>query len=73
MTCCTCALKSIPQGSATTIYAAVCPGLEDKTGAYLEDSTICDPIVHALDEVYTHYQSATAIHDDVCVDNIGGQ
>jgi len=33
-------LKDVPQGAATTLYAAVSPDLEDKGGNYLEDCAV---------------------------------
>lgn len=32
--------KSIPQGAATTVYAATAPELEDRSGVYLSDCTV---------------------------------
>lgn len=35
--------KSIPQGAATSCWAATSPDLEDKTGLYLEDCHVAEP------------------------------
>ncbi len=41
--------KSIPQGAATTIYAATAPGLERESGAYLADCNPTRPSSEATD------------------------
>jgi NAD(P)-dependent dehydrogenase (short-subunit alcohol dehydrogenase family) len=43
--CCHFCLKSVPQGAATTVYLAVAPGVEDKSGQYFENchNTLPDP------------------------------
>jgi hypothetical protein len=43
-------LKSIPQGAATTIYAATAPELASRNGIYLSDCAEKAPISTALDE-----------------------
>ena len=43
-------LKSIPQGAATTIFAATAPELAGCTGAYLADCAEKEPTREALDE-----------------------
>jgi NAD(P)-dependent dehydrogenase (short-subunit alcohol dehydrogenase family) len=42
-------VKSIPQGVATTVYAATAPELEGHSGAYLSDCQICQPSKTARD------------------------
>ncbi|KAK9867911.1 hypothetical protein WJX84_009223 [Apatococcus fuscideae] len=36
-------MKTIPQGSATTVFAATAPGLEAHSGAYLQDCAVSAP------------------------------
>lgn len=43
-------LKSVEQGAATTIYAAVAPELAEQRGAYLSDCAVATPLDQALDE-----------------------
>ena len=43
------ALKSIPQGAATEVYAAVHPGAADISGAYLADCNVTRPRADAND------------------------
>lgn len=43
-------LKSVPQGAATTVYAASAPELSGKSGAYLSDCALETPLHEALDE-----------------------
>jgi retinol dehydrogenase 12 len=43
-------MKSIPQGSATTLFAATSSQLDGKGGLYLEDCNISAPINYANDE-----------------------
>lgn len=38
--------KNIPQGAATTVWAAVSPQLEGISGRYFEDCGIADPVEH---------------------------
>ena len=37
-------MKSIPQGAATTVWAATGPELSGKGGAYLEDCQFAQPV-----------------------------
>jgi len=41
--------KTIPQGAATTVTAAFDPSLNDKPGAYLDDSNVATPAPHSSD------------------------
>ena len=41
--------KTIPQGAATTVWAAVAPELEDQGGAYCSDCAVAKPEAWALD------------------------
>jgi NAD(P)-dependent dehydrogenase (short-subunit alcohol dehydrogenase family) len=43
-------LKSIPQGAATTIFAATAPELARRSGAYLADCAEKEPMKEALDQ-----------------------
>lgn len=43
-------LKTVQQGAATTIYAAVAPELAEQNGAYLSDCGVSLPLREALDE-----------------------
>jgi NAD(P)-dependent dehydrogenase (short-subunit alcohol dehydrogenase family) len=43
-------MKSIPQGAATTVYAAVSPELAGETGAYLEDCHVSRASREAADD-----------------------
>ena len=43
-------MKSIPQGAATSVYAATSPNLAGKSGAYLADCTITSPSAAAQDD-----------------------
>ncbi|MBK7864860.1 MAG: SDR family NAD(P)-dependent oxidoreductase [Archangiaceae bacterium] len=43
-------LKSVPQGAATTVYAATAPELAEQNGAYLADCAVTQPMSEALDE-----------------------
>lgn len=43
-------LKSVEQGAATTIHAAVAPELAEQSGAYLSDCAVVKPLHEALDE-----------------------
>jgi NAD(P)-dependent dehydrogenase (short-subunit alcohol dehydrogenase family) len=43
-------LKSIPQGTATTIYAAIHPELKGKGGIYLDDCNIAEPSEYSKNE-----------------------
>jgi len=42
--------KSIPQGAATSVYCAVTPGLEEKSGHYFSDCNEDDPIAWGKDK-----------------------
>jgi NAD(P)-dependent dehydrogenase (short-subunit alcohol dehydrogenase family) len=42
--------KSIPQGAATTVYAAVTEGLDEHGGAYLSDCALAEPADWARDD-----------------------
>lgn len=42
--------KSVAQGAATTIYAAVAPELVEHSGAYLSDCAVAKPLPEALDD-----------------------
>jgi NAD(P)-dependent dehydrogenase (short-subunit alcohol dehydrogenase family) len=43
-------LKTVPQGAATTIYAATAPELARQSGAYLADCRVAKPVAAALDD-----------------------
>ncbi len=43
-------MKSVPQGAATTVYAATAPELEGRTGVYLSDCAEMAPTADAQDE-----------------------
>ena len=43
-------MKSVPQGAATSVFAATAPELQAKSGAYLSDCAIETPLHEALDE-----------------------
>ncbi|MBV9945969.1 MAG: SDR family NAD(P)-dependent oxidoreductase [Myxococcales bacterium] len=43
-------LKSVAQGAATTVFAAVAPELAEHNGAYLSDCAVAAPMHEALDE-----------------------
>ncbi|MFN7968717.1 MAG: shikimate dehydrogenase, partial [Acidimicrobiales bacterium] len=36
--------KSVPQGAATTVWAATSPALEAHGGAYLENCSVAEPV-----------------------------
>jgi len=42
-------MKSVPQGAATSVWAAVAPELEGASGAYLSDCAVAKPIAKAED------------------------
>lgn len=42
--------KSVEQGAATSIYAAVAPELAEQSGAYLSNCAVAKPLHEALDE-----------------------
>jgi NAD(P)-dependent dehydrogenase (short-subunit alcohol dehydrogenase family) len=42
--------KSVAQGAATTIYAAVAPELAGQSGSYLSDCAVAKPLHEALDD-----------------------
>lgn len=43
-------LKTVPQGAATTVWAATAPELADRSGAYLADCGIVQPSAEAQDD-----------------------
>jgi NAD(P)-dependent dehydrogenase (short-subunit alcohol dehydrogenase family) len=43
-------MKTIPQGAATSVYAAVAPELKGKSGAYLADCQVRSPSAEARDD-----------------------
>jgi WW domain-containing oxidoreductase len=43
-------MKSIPQGAATSVYAATAPGLAGKSGCYLSDCAIATPAAEGRDD-----------------------
>jgi NAD(P)-dependent dehydrogenase (short-subunit alcohol dehydrogenase family) len=58
-------MKNIPQGAATTIYAATAPELAGQSGAYLSDCRVAVPRAPALDppiieEVWRRSEAALA-------------
>jgi retinol dehydrogenase 12 len=42
-------MKSIPQGAATSVFAAVAPELQGKSGAYLSDCKVTEPSREGID------------------------
>ncbi|MGO9496414.1 MAG: SDR family NAD(P)-dependent oxidoreductase [Solirubrobacteraceae bacterium] len=47
--------KTLEQGAATTIWAAVAPELDGVSGKYLEDCAIATPLLHADQPLGGHY------------------
>lgn len=55
--------KSVPQGAATSVWAATSPALADKGGIYLENCQIAGPAVHGASTGVESYALDTAAAD----------
>lgn len=57
------AWKSIPQGAATSVWAATAAELDDHGGAYLEDCSVAEEVAHKSGRGYLAYAADPASAD----------